>query len=547
MVVGHEDLGRYGGRRNNVATSCLVFMIRGLAANWKQPLNYVMTSHGCKADVVRFLLFDCIDKLSSVGLNVVAIISDQGANFQQLTRLLGVTTVKPYFEYHEKRYFYLFDPPHLLKSVRNNLQKYNFVFDGTKTASWSDIAEFYRIDEQQRFRLAPKLTKKHIELPAFSKMKVKFATQVISRTVAAGLETHAKLKGLGGSNTAEFLVVFDELFDAMNSSQRTCVKQYNCALTADGEHIQLFKQRVQWLKGLSVKDQTGKDVTSIIKCINGWCLTLSAVVEMWPMLQQCGFEFLFTRRLNQDPLENFFAAILARGGNSDNPTPLMFGRLFKQICCQTLCQPIASANCEFDSATLPQSILNISTGKQATSADVVGSECPPLTSVLAMECHSDSDFESNGLYYVCGFLLRKVFKRHWCSDCAELCITQPCKFGDANSVYTSYRMYSERELKAGDGLLTVSNSFFCYVSQCECGFLSLFDRRGHEPGILNMIVKELSNYTLPVTCKKFPKLFFLRYFVRMRIFYKLKFFNRLHSGKSEHPRKNRKLVKLQHV
>ena len=77
--------------------------------------------------------------------------------------------------------------------------------------------------------------------------------------------------------------------------------------------------------------------------------------------------------------------------------------------------------------------------------------------------------------------------------------------------------------------------------------MSLFDRRGHEPGILNMIVKELSNYTLPVTCKKFPKLFFLRYFVRMRIFYKLKFFNRLHSGKSEHPRKNRKLVKLQHV
>ena len=121
---------------------------------------------------------------------------------------------------------------------------------------------------------------------------------------------------------------------------------------------------------------------------------------------------------------------------------------------------IASENCEFDSATLLQSILNISTGKQATSADVVGSECPPLTSVLAMECHSDSDFESNGLYYVCGFLLRKVFKRHWCSDCAELCITQPCKFGDANSVYTSYRMYSERELKAGDGLLTVSNSFF---------------------------------------------------------------------------------------
>jgi len=55
-------------------------------------------------------------------------------------------------------------------------------------------------------------------------MKVKFATQVISRTVAAGLETHATLKCGHGSDTAEFITIFDELFDALNSSQRTTIK-----------------------------------------------------------------------------------------------------------------------------------------------------------------------------------------------------------------------------------------------------------------------------------------------------------------------------------
>ena len=75
--------------------------------------------------------------------------------------------------------------------------------------------------------MAPKLTKKHIELPAFTKMKVKLATQVISRTVAAGLETHATLKCGHGSDTAEFITIFDELFDALNSSQRTTIKNIN--------------------------------------------------------------------------------------------------------------------------------------------------------------------------------------------------------------------------------------------------------------------------------------------------------------------------------
>ena len=45
-----------------------------------------------------------------------------------------VTPERPYIEWDEKQYFIINDPPHLLKSVRNNLMKYQFSFDG-KTAS----------------------------------------------------------------------------------------------------------------------------------------------------------------------------------------------------------------------------------------------------------------------------------------------------------------------------------------------------------------------------------------------------------------------------
>ena len=115
-------------------------------------------------------------------------------------------------------------------------------------------------------------------------------------------------------------------------------------------------------------------------------------------------------------------------------------------------------------------------------------------------------------------------------------------------------MYSGSEIKGGPGLVTVSDAFFCYVTQCESQFNSLFDSRGHEPGVLHMIVNELLNCRVPVDCDEFPKLLFLKYFVRMRIFYKLKFYNRSHCACTKKdvqtklkPRKNRKLAKIQHV
>ena len=41
-----------------------------------------------------------------------------------------------------------------------------------QVASWKDVHDFYRFDQDLPVRLAPKLTNKHIFLPAFSTMRV---------------------------------------------------------------------------------------------------------------------------------------------------------------------------------------------------------------------------------------------------------------------------------------------------------------------------------------------------------------------------------------
>ena len=130
-----------------------------------------------------------------MGLQVISIISDQGSNFLSFTQDQGVAVQRPFLEMRGKRYYIIFDPPHLLKSLRNNLLKYNFLFEN-KIASWDHIKTFYNKEREKPIRTAPKLTSKHIDPNGFMKMKVKFASQVFSHSVSAGMLLYVRFGGL---------------------------------------------------------------------------------------------------------------------------------------------------------------------------------------------------------------------------------------------------------------------------------------------------------------------------------------------------------------
>lgn len=82
--------------------------------------------------------------------------------------------------------------------------KYLFKF-GNYTAEWKNIVDFYNKDKELAIRAAPKLTEKHIWPSNFCKMKVKYASQILSHTVAAALYTYVSIVRLASSavGTAE--------------------------------------------------------------------------------------------------------------------------------------------------------------------------------------------------------------------------------------------------------------------------------------------------------------------------------------------------------
>lgn len=78
----------------------------------------------------------------------------------------------------------MYDPPHLIKSSRNNVLKHNFIRIETR-ASMDGWRIFYTHDKVNQIRGAPKLIDSDIEPVAFTKMMVKLATQLLSETVAS--------------------------------------------------------------------------------------------------------------------------------------------------------------------------------------------------------------------------------------------------------------------------------------------------------------------------------------------------------------------------
>lgn len=191
---GLEDCGNV--KTKHIANCAQVFMLTGLASKWKQPIAYTFSKGPTKSIALANMLERIIKRCQEASFKVVASISDQGSNNQAAINLLMKRTApenqSPYLKYYfvnDKRINHLYDPPHLIKGIRNNLLKYNLVWEenGNKhVACWADIEKSFAIDNGSgELRLLPKITEVHINPKKIRKMKVSCATQVFSHNFAA--------------------------------------------------------------------------------------------------------------------------------------------------------------------------------------------------------------------------------------------------------------------------------------------------------------------------------------------------------------------------
>ena len=548
-IIGYEDLGA-NCQSNALASSCLCFMVRGLRDNWKQPFAFMFSSSAVKADKVQSLLLDCLSQLHAIGLNVKAVISDQGSNFVAAYKNMGVTVTEPFIKVNDKTVFVFYDPCHLLKSARNVLER-NTVHSGKNVATWEHITSLYSLDARRNYRLAPRLSSQHVHLTSFSKMRVKLAAQTLSHSVAAAIETNCSFDSLTplAMGTAEYAKKFDTLFDCFNSSEVYCTKVYRGSLSARSKHRNMLLDIQSWLATLRVITvSTGRDITTQVKCFEGWRSNINALLLLWNDLSSNhGFRFLLTRRLNQDPLENFFGVIRQAGGFNANPTPYQFQNAYRKSCFNSLLQPSHSGNCFRDGDKLLATLSKLRTISSRTLA---------LKSVSCTTDFSYSDqpepsdlCEQNALMYVCGYLLRKLFTWHNCDACkAAFCDTSN-ECNDDRKVFLSFKAYKCNDARVFHSLYVPSVLFYSFICNCNCVFLKLFDLKkacNLSDIRCNVVDTVTKTVPLPSKCMELDISKLVTSFVNVMIFYKVRFFNRDVKKVKVSGKKNKKCAILCH-
>ena len=114
----------------------------------------------------------------------------------------------------------LYDVPHIIKNIRNNLLTYDFHVDG-KVASLTFLRQMFDEEQMSSLRLAPKLTRHHFDMLPFKKMNIRLAAQLLlSHSTAAAVRTCTHFGRLeeAALDTADFVEKIDQLFDCLNST-----------------------------------------------------------------------------------------------------------------------------------------------------------------------------------------------------------------------------------------------------------------------------------------------------------------------------------------
>ncbi|CAH1761767.1 4196_t:CDS:10, partial [Entrophospora sp. SA101] len=192
-------------------------------------------------------------------------------------------------------WFFISDPTHVFKKLRNNLSKshtgqgseknvHEIMFDG-KEVSWKHIKGVYDYTSCHATAKATRLTKRHIWLTSWSKMRVDLAEQTLSKDVENALEAIEELKDIS-EGTRKFI---------RNS------RYYRHIFHSKISFINMEDPRIKTLKN-----------------IHDWFL-LEYILSRYKIAA------IQPRRISQDMLEGLFGTICELSGDSSTQTLQGYG------------------------------------------------------------------------------------------------------------------------------------------------------------------------------------------------------------------------------
>lgn len=425
--------------KQKLANHALVFMVKGIKKKFKQPVAYYFTSDINKTELKQ-VICDVIKNVQATGLTILCTVCDQSTvNTSAVNELVTETRAKylriekemkhDFFEINNKKIIPLYDVPHLLKGLRNNLLTKDMIYNDPedpkkqKMIKWEYLQLLYAADKTfGELRCLQKLTEEHVDPAKIKKMRVKTAAQIFSHSVAVATE-HLTARGDLPERCRDLISLFllvDNLFDSLNCSTFHVPngKTYKGPVRKNSPHHQLWQKAIKVFKTVKfvTKKKDGNKIRiteTVVPSIKNFIKTIEGMQELWKILcQNYYFDYMLTRNFNQDPVENFFGNIRSLGARNVSPNTIGFEGAFKALLLNNYNSPHSlQANCEEDDNKCLQTLdFFFKENKNSPDKPDVPEEIEvPFRDEFVHEINEGERDLGQGAY-VCGWVLSKCLK-----------------------------------------------------------------------------------------------------------------------------------------
>jgi hypothetical protein len=323
-----------------------VLMLRGIFAKWKLPIWY---DYDCK--LTKEMLLEIINKVSSLGLDVVASVCDQGGKNRGLATSLDIS--KSNCEYAhpanpDEKICWFYDAPHILKNLRGALLNYGFVLPSGTYVGKKHLEKLLA-ELPPGMSMAYKLTKSHLNVEGQDAQTVRTAAQLLSTSTALAIKyifpDDAEMLEL-----AEFIQLVDNWFDCMNSRHKfDKAKPHRSGFRL---HFEKQKKTIEEAIRVFTALQVRGIRTRYMPWQDGLIISSKSILCLYDRLKtKLGISWLLTCKFNQDCCENLFSRLRCMRGHALSFHALEFQyRLREHILggCADIAVKSASVDCPED-------------------------------------------------------------------------------------------------------------------------------------------------------------------------------------------------------
>lgn len=357
-----DDLQGYVtcGTDNKLADRVIVFMVKGIVDDYKQPVAYYYTQALKKNDLKRMIV-EVIGNVQKAGLRVVCTVCDTSeVNVRTINSLIEDTKqhyiemkkewTYDLFEVNNRKIIHIYDVPHLMIKIRNTLVDNDIHYDrngdqNLKTLKWGYFKMLYEIDKRRgELRFLHKITEEHVNTN--KSKKVSHAAQLFSRQVAVianafVTEYGPEFANLGKlfSQMIPFVLTMDELFDSFNSSSVDAPdhKIYRGCVKRNSIHKKFWEETKTFLENVTYvcKERIGDKILIYERYLPAARYFINNIDAMMSICEVLHNEYrvdrVWTRNFNMEPLANFFADIRRLSARSSVPDCVSFERAYKLL------------------------------------------------------------------------------------------------------------------------------------------------------------------------------------------------------------------------